>query len=163
MNAKAQARKEKVLADLQETRVQILQKAAALPTQKQDEPFLGIWSVKDLLAHLTGWDFTNIEAVEAVLVGRLPAFYFHRDPDWRTYNSMLVNKYKRDSLTEMIELTRDTQYQLFDFLQAIPSESFGRDFGVRYRGYKVTIQRLLEAENKDEQIHLQQIGDFLGM
>jgi hypothetical protein len=33
--------------------------------------------------------------------------------------------------------------------------------GVRFRGYKVTIQRLLEAELEDEQTHRQQTVDFL--
>jgi hypothetical protein len=32
--------------------------------------------------------------------------------------------------------------------------------GVRFRGYKVMIQRLLEAETEDEQTHLQQIAYF---
>lgn len=27
---------------------------------KKDEIFLGDWSVKDLLAHLVGWDYTNL-------------------------------------------------------------------------------------------------------
>lgn len=123
--------------------------------------FLGTWSVKDLLAHLAGWDFANLEAVEAVLAGRLPAFYAYRDPDWRTYNAMLVARYRRGMLTEMIEQARDSHRQLLDFLQSIPAESLGRDFGVRFRGYKVTIQRLLTAEHGDEMTHLQQIGDFL--
>jgi hypothetical protein len=161
MNAKAQARKEQLLAGLQETRSRILEQAAAFPAGKQDAIFLGTWSVHDLLAHLTGWDFANLEAIQAVLAGRLPAFYEYRGPDWRSYNAMLVEKYKRDSLSTMIEQARDSHRQLLDCLQTIPAESLGRDFGVRFRGYKVTIQRLLEAEHGDEQIHLGQIGDFL--
>lgn len=160
MNAKAQARKEQILAELQETRARILDEVAALPAEKQDMVFLGIWSVKDLLAHLAGWDFANLEAVEAVLAGRLPAFYEHRDPDWQAYNAMLVAKYKRDSMEELIELVRDSQRRLIDYLQTIPPEFFGKDFGVRFRGYKVMIQRLLEADIKDVQMHLRQIKDF---
>jgi hypothetical protein len=48
---------------------------------------------------------------------------------------------------------------LLDFLAIIPPEKFNKDFGVRFRGYKVTVQRLLEAELEDEKTHLQQITD----
>jgi hypothetical protein len=40
------------------------------------------------------------------------------------------------------------------------SQILNKDFGVRFHGYKVTIQRLLEAEAKGEQIHRQQITAF---
>lgn len=78
----------------------------------------------------------------------------------QTYNAMLVAKYKRDSVDELITLTKDSQQQLIDRLETIPPEIFNKDFGVRFRGYKVTVQRLLEAETKDEQIHYQQITGF---
>lgn len=55
---------------------------------------------------------------------------------------------------------RDSQKELMQFLQTIPPENFNKDFGVRFRGDKVTIQRLLEAEASDEQTHFQQIVDF---
>jgi hypothetical protein len=55
---------------------------------------------------------------------------------------------------------KDAQRQLLEYIQTVQLSAFNKDFGVRFRGYKVTIQRLLEAELKDEQIHLQQIADF---
>lgn len=157
---KAQIKKEQLLAELQEIRNSILAEASALPVEKRDMVFLGAWSVKDLLAHLAGWDYTNIEAIRYILVSRLPDFYKHRDPDWQMYNAMLVEKYKRDSFDELLTLVRTSQPQLIEFLQTIPPEFFNRDFGVRFRGYKVTVQRLLETELEDERVHCQQIKDF---
>ena len=160
MNTKAQAKKKQLLVELQETRTGILKEAAVLSAEKQDVIFLGIWSVKDLLAHLAGWDYTNLDASKAVLAGELPSFYEHHSRDWQTYNAMLVAKYKRDSFKELLALVKISQQELFEFLQSVVPESFSKDFGVRFRGYKVTIQRLLEAEIKDEQAHCQQIKDF---
>jgi len=57
---------------------------------------------------------------------------------------------------------KESQKELVEYLQTIPPEYFNRDFGVRFRGYKVTIQRLLEADIKDVLIHHQQIADFFG-
>jgi hypothetical protein len=154
------ARKELVLLDLLETRQNILSEASKLSPAEQDQIFLGIWSIKDLLAHLIGWDHTNLEAARSVLKGQVPAFYEHRDHDWQTYNTLLVKKYKKDSLQELIAEARDSQQGLIDFLQTIPPEYFHTDFGVRFRGYKVTVQRLLEAEAKDEQTHYKQMTSY---
>ena len=131
-----------------------------LSESEQDQVFLGIWSIKDLMSHFIGWDKTNLAAVKSVLDGQVPAFYEHRDPDWRNYNAILVKKNKKNSIQELITTAKDSQQRLIKFLQTIPPENFNKDFGVRFRGYKVTIQRLLEAETKDEQIHLQQIIDY---
>lgn len=153
-------RKNQILSSLIETRQNILAEVSKLSETERNQVFLGVWSVKDLLAHFIGWDETNLHAVKSVLDGQLPAFYEHRDRDWQTYNAMLVKKHKKDSIKELLPAVKKSQENLIEFLQTIPSENFKKDFGVRFRGYKVTIQRLLEAERGDEQTHYQQIVDF---
>lgn len=153
-------RKDHVLSALVEIRQNILIEVSKLSDSKQKQVFLDIWSVKDLLAHLIGWDETNLLATKSILEGQLPTFYEHRDRDWQTYNAILVKKYKMGSFQELLTAVKDSQEKLIEFLQTIPAENFNKDFGVRFREYKVTIQRLLEAEWKDEQTHLRQITDF---
>ena len=157
---KAQIKKEQLLADLREARANILSEASALPAKKRDHVFLGIWSLKDLLAHLAGWDFTNIEAVRSVMTDNLPSFYEYHDRDWKTYNAILVEKHRQSSFRELLAEVKKSHKKLVEFLETIPPDHFNKDFGVRFRVYKVTIQRLLEAEIKDEQIHCQQITNF---
>ena len=153
-------RKEKLLSGLIEVRQQILQEVIPISDQNRDLPFLGLWSINDMLAHLAGWDYANLDGVRAILVGMLPPFYTYHDRDWKKYNAILVAKYKRDSFPELTELLSDSQHALTEFLVTVPAEVFNKDFGVRFRGYKVTVQRLLEAETRDEQIHYQQIQDY---
>ena len=160
MTPKTQARKEEIISALVKARQDILAEVSLLSKADRNRIFLGTWSVKDLLAHLAGWDFTNIDAIKSVLAGKLPSFYEYRDRDWQTYNAMLVGKYKRNSFRELLATVKRSQKELIEFLQPIPPEYFGKDFDVRFRGYKVTIQRLLEADVKDGQVHFQQIVDF---
>ena len=160
MAEEARQIKEQILSSLKDTRQRILTEASKLSKRQWDEVFLGTWSMKDLLAHLIGWDDTNLEAIQDVLEGKLPAFYEYRDPNWQTYNAMLVKMYKVDTSKDLLSRVRASQEKLIQFLRTVPPENFNKDFGVRFRGYKVTIQRLLEAERGDEQIHLQQIMDF---
>jgi uncharacterized damage-inducible protein DinB len=160
VGTKVQAKKDEIIAELVGTRRKILDAASSLPPEKQAEVFLGVWSVKDLLAHLVGWDFTNLEAAKSVLAGKLPDFYSHYDRDWKTYNARLVAEHKRDDFAELLSSVEDSLQQLVNFLDTIPAEEFDKDRGVRYKRYKVTIARLLQAETTDEKTHHGQIEEF---
>jgi len=154
------ALKDDLLFGLKAVRESILSEALALSVEARDRVFLGTWSVMDLLAHLAGWDFTNLQAARDILDGLLPEFYEHHDKDWKTYNAALVAKYKRTDFREQIELVREAQKQLIECLQTLPAEDFKLDMGVRAKGIKVTIARLLQAELEDETTHFEQIYEF---
>lgn len=160
MADKAQARKDEIASALIQARRKILDAAYTLPPEKQEKVFLGVWSVKDLLAHLIGWDYTNVEAVKSILEGELPEFYAHRDRDWQTYNSMLVERYKKEDFNELLYAVEASQRALMGLLEAVPAEEFDQDRGVRFKRYKVTIARLLQAEADDEEEHYRQIKEF---
>jgi hypothetical protein len=149
--------KSELLQGLIDVRSRILEAASDLPLGKQNEAFLGFWTIKDLLAHLIGWDDTNLEAAKSILAGALPAFYSSHDRDWASYNAQLVAKYKKDDLRELIDSTRISHRQLIAFLESIPASDFFEDKGVRARRYKVTIGRLMHVEMQDEGKHLAQI------
>lgn len=160
MSTKAQAKKDGLISGLVETRRRILNEASSLPSDKQDEAFLGVWSVGDLLAHLVGWDFTNMEAIKEILAGKVPSFYSHYDRDWKTYNAGLVAEYKRDDYADLLSSVKGSHRKLVDFLRTIPTEEFDKDRGLRFKRYKVTIARLLQAEIDDENTHHVQIKEF---
>jgi hypothetical protein len=161
MSTKSETTKQELLPAVIETRTAILQAASQLSHEEQNTVFLGVWSVKDLIAHLIGWDYANLAAAKDIQAGKLPGFYAHQDKDWKTFNAELVAKYKRDDFEELSALSRDSQGQLIEYLESIPPENIEKDFGVRTaRNYKVTIERLMQAELKDGQEHLKQIQDF---
>ena len=158
---KSKFNKSELISNLIETRTAVLQAASGLSPTAQGTIFLGIWSIKDLIAHLVGWDFTNLAAAKDIQARKLPEFYAHYDKNWKTYNAGLVAKYKRDDFEELLALARDSHCQLIAYLESLTAEAFEKDFGVSSgRGTRVTIARLLQAEWKDEQEHLQQIRDF---
>lgn len=160
MTSEAQEKKDKIVFELVEARRKILDTASSLPPEKHDEVFLGAWSVKDLLAHLVGWDYTNIQAVGDLLEAKLPAFYSHYDPDWRTYNAGLVEEYKEDDYAELLLSVETSHRKLIAFLGTVPADEFDRDRGIRSGRYKVTIARLLQVEADDEKKHHAQIREF---
>ena len=160
MRMTAQAKKDTIISEVVDARRRILDAASSLSPEQQDEIFLGIWSVKDLLAHLVGWDFANMEAAKQVLAGKLPSFYAYYDRDWKSYNSRLVAEYKRDGFAELLSLVEDSHQKLIALLKTIPAEEFHKDRGVRFKGYKVTIAHLLQAEIDDGKTHHTQVKRF---
>ena len=157
---KEQLKKNELIADLIETRRKIIDITSSFSPTEHDQVFLGIWSIKDLLAHLIGWLEANRKAMKAIRAGKLPEFYAYKDRDWQTYNALLVSKYKRGSLAKLMSTVQISHQKLIDLIQNIPAEEFEQDYGVRFKGYKVTIARLLQAELKDEKVHYTQIEMF---
>jgi hypothetical protein len=160
MPRKRRLTKGEVLSRLAESRQRVLLSASALPPERRDTVFLGEWSVKDLLAHLIGWDFANQEAAEAILAGRLPGFYAHHDRDWRTYNARLVAEHRREDFAELLDAIRDSHRRLLEYLQTIPADEFVRDRGLRYKGWRVILSAVLQAEASDEEEHHRQLEAF---
>lgn len=157
----SETKKAELVTKLAAARRELLDAARALPESQHDTVFLGSWSVKDILAHLVGWDYANMEAIAAVRSGQLPAFYAHYDPDWRSFNAGLVRQYRQASLAEAIAAAEASHVALLSAAEAIPAEALFLDYGVRSpRGRKVTVTLLLSAEAGDERKHRQQIEEF---
>jgi uncharacterized damage-inducible protein DinB len=155
-------RKEEIIAGLIEARRQILDAVSTLSLEKQDEVFLGSWSVKDLLAHLVGWDYANIDAAKEIRAGKPPHVLEHWDPDWVKYNAELVRRYKRDNWVEQLDTIQQSHKALIEMVRTIPSEDIEKDFGVRSTsGANVTVEDFLQFEIEDESRHYQQIQDWL--
>lgn len=160
MPATAEEQKAHAIQELRAARQAVLDAAASLTPDVANIVFLGEWSANDIIAHLIGWDYANAEAVRAVLAGELPAFYAHKDPNWRAFNAELVRQYRHKELEDGWRAALESHEALCALLEAIPAAEFGRDYGVRFRGYKVTIPRLLASESADELIHAEQLRAF---
>lgn len=156
------SRKEEIIAGLREARRRIGQAAADLPPDRQDEVFLGVWSVKDLLAHLIGWDFTNIEAVRDIRAAQAPRVFQHWDPDWVKYNAELVRRHKLDDMGELLGAMERSHRGLVDFVRTVPEDEIEKDFGIRSPdGTNITVEWFLQFEIDDEGRHYQQIQEWL--
>lgn len=147
----AQMKKDETISGLVEARRKILDMAASLSPKAQDEEFLGEWSVRDMLAHLVGWDYTNLEAVKEILAGQKPSFLEHYDRDWVSYNARLVEEYKREDSRELVASVEESHQQLITFLQSVPADEYVK---------KPRIVSLLNTETEDEKEHYRQVEEF---
>ncbi len=156
-----EAKQAQLISDLAGARDEVIAALIALAPADLDTVFLGAWSAHDIAAHLIGWDHANLDAIEAIQAGRLPAFYAQYDTDWRTFNAGLVAQHKRATPVETLAAARASHQALLDRLAALPAADVGRDTGARSpRGRRVTVAMLLTAEAGDERKHAAQIRSF---
>jgi len=150
-----------LISNFTDTRSSILRAAGSIPDERIDEVFVGSWRILELLAHLRGWDLTNIQAAKDILSGKVPDFYAESDKDWASYNAKLVSQHREADLESMIASVDSSRSDLVALLNQLDAKDIFGDHGVRRGSYKVTIARLIEAETKDEIEHLDQIRRFM--
>jgi hypothetical protein len=162
MAGKVQTEKDKaaLVSALAAVRGRILAEAEALPVQARSQLFLGSWDVSDLLAHLIGWDHANRAAIADVLNGALPGFYTYYSRDWGPFNTMLIARHRKADYAALLAGAGASHGELLAAIGQIPVEELDRDRGIRFQGWKVTIARLLQAEQRDEEEHWQQLRAF---
>lgn len=157
-----QQKADELVGALRQARRELMDAVAVLPPSQANIRFLGTWSVTDLVAHLAGWDHTNLAAIRSILTGYLPDFYNRYDTGWRTYNAELVATYKEETLEGTIRAAEASFNSLIAALEGLPAEDITRDHDVRSPGgRRVTIAMLLAAESHDEKIHAGQLRTFL--
>jgi hypothetical protein len=156
------SRKEEIINGLVEARKRIIETASKLPSEAQNQVFLGTWNIKDLLAHLIGWDYTNIEAVTDIRSAISPRAFEYWDPDWKKYNATLVETHKNEKMAKLLLAIQISHQTLIDFLAEIPAEDIEKDFGIRSPdGTHITAEWWLQYEIDDEGRHLKQIQDWI--
>lgn len=160
--ARGAATKRGVLRASVETRRQLLGRIAKLTAPERRRIYLGTWSAHEVVAHLIGWDYANERAAASLLRSRLPEFYAHHDRGWQKFNRLLVKRFGGEPTGRLIKKAAASHRRLMSVLDGVSERAFSLDRGIRFRGFKVTIRRLIEGETEDERRHLQQLFDEFG-
>jgi hypothetical protein len=147
--------------ELVAVRAGVLDAASEVPAEERDTPFVGHWTIKDLLAHLAGWDYASMEAVVDLIAGRLPAFYDEYDPGWASYNQKLIETYGTEEWDELLSLLQESQAAFLDAVAGLSEEEVMAARGPAWRGRDISLHAVLRAAVRDESEHLQQIRSFV--
>lgn len=163
MTGVAEHQKIALLDELADARREFVEQASRMDPPLRKVIFPDGWTVLDMLAQMAGWDDANRQAIDAIRSGKLPDFYEYAERGWVTLNSRFARDYKRGSLEELVEQARHTRQALVDALEAVPPEDLHRDFKVRFRRTRITIDRLLRAQVVDERRLTADVGRYLSV
>ncbi len=63
----------KHILDLKNSRQELISVIDKIPENRCDTKFLGVWSLKDIVAHLTGWSEHQIDTLKSHSKGEVPS------------------------------------------------------------------------------------------
>ena len=158
----AQMKKDWVIRRHMEARRKLREAVTAVPPVRRDDVCVAPWSANDLPALFTGWDVTNRVAVSELLAGQMPTFLAAYEPDWQTYNTSLVQQYRREDFTALLAGLDSSHQSLIDLLETVPAPEFDKNRSLRFKRRRVTISWLIQAQTSDQWAVYEQLQAWAG-
>lgn len=150
---------EALIAEFDRVRDEFVSAVALVPPELRDVPFVGVWDVRDVIAHTVGWDYTNIEALPDFRAGRLPAFFARYDADWAAINAALVARYRFDDWDALLASLRTSQRAFTDAMRSLTGDEL--DTTASWGKRRISLRGMMHAVSRDESQHVAQVRAFL--
>jgi hypothetical protein len=116
------------------------------------------WTIRDLLAHMTGWDDATIDSLRSHVVERPPSVPAIRSLD--EYNALTVSSRKDLDFDRVIKEWRLTRQVLRTIIEQLPEDKFYNPVTVPW-GEKATVTYLVEMFRDHEEEHIKDIQVWL--
>lgn len=147
--------KERLIADLEKGHAMVGQLLHDLEaTHCESSEVYPTWTIKELLAHLAGWDDACIASLRAFAAGDVPATPASRGID--PYNESTVHEREALSLEQVI---REWEFSRAEFITAIrelPDEKVNEPFVLPW-GSKGTLARMVHVFAEHDEEHAVEI------
>lgn len=140
---------------MEETRSKIEELLPQIDPQKEIYPG---WTIRNMLAHMTGWDDATIDSLRAHLFGQPPSISAIRSLD--EYNSLTVSSRGDLDYDHVLKEWRLTRLVLRSIIEQLPEDKFLSPVLVPW-GEKTTVTYLVDMFRGHEQEHTQDILAWL--
>ncbi len=128
-----------------------------LPTIDASKEIYPGWTIKHMLAHMTGWDDATIDSLRAHVVDRPPSVAAIRSLD--EYNATTVNTRQDLDYDQVVKEWRLTRQVLRTIIEQMPPEKFLAPLVVPW-GEKTTVTYLVEMFRDHEEVHVHDIVEW---
>jgi len=116
-----------------------------------------LWSPRDVVAHLIGWNRYIIEGSKQIKRGELPFYDIDPGENYSNVNAVLVREYSSRDKKELLNELKDSAQELKQFLQSLDSSEWDHDYGVRHQDSTITIRNTVDELIEDYDKHREQI------
>jgi hypothetical protein len=116
------------------------------------------WTIRDMLAHMTGWDDATIDSLRTHVVGRPPSIAAIRSLD--DYNALTVSSRKDLDYDHVLKEWHHTRQVLRTIIEQLPEDKFNCPVIVPW-GEKTTVTYLVEMFRDHEEEHTREILAWL--
>jgi len=118
------------------------------------------WSLRDIVAHLVGWNRYITAGSIQIMRGELP--FYDDDPgeNFCNVNAELIREHSTKNREKLLEELLSTADGLKQFLESLDTKDWDHDFGVRHNGQIITIKNTVDELIADYLHHTVQIKDW---
>lgn len=134
-----------------ETRIRIEELLPEIDPQKEIYPG---WTIRDILAHMTGWDDATIDSLRSHATGRPPTIPAIISLD--EYNALTVSSRKDLDFDRILKEWRLTRQVLRTIIEHLPEDKFLSPVTVPW-GEKASVPCLVDMFHVHEDDHVQDI------
>ena len=138
-----------------ETRIKIEELLPEIDPHKEIYPG---WTIRDLLAHMTGWDDATIDSLRSHVAEHPPTVPTIRSLD--EYNTLTVSSRKDLDYDRILKEWRLTRQVLRTIIEQLPEGKFVSPVIVPW-GEKVSVTYLVDMFHAHEDEHVQEIHAWL--
>ena len=93
----------------------------------------GVWSVRDIIVHVTSWEEEALTHLSLILTGGKPPRYSDRFGGISAFNAQTMEQRRNLSLSEVLRQREAVHRQLVDFIQSTPEDQFIQETRFRRR------------------------------
>jgi|SRR5215471_7668273 len=93
----------------------------------------GVWSVKDIIAHVTWWEQEALKHLPLITKGGRPRTYATEYGGIDAFNAAMTEQKPRLSLSEVLRQRDETHQQLVLYIESVPEEHCTSDTRFRRR------------------------------
>jgi hypothetical protein len=144
-----------LLHRLDETRSKIEALLPKIDIRKEIYPG---WTIKEILAHMTGWDDAVIDSLQAHVLGHPPSIPAIRSLD--EYNERTVSSRQELDYDQILKEWHLTRQELCTFIKKMAEDKFLEPLIVPW-GEKVTVTHLVDIFRGHEEAHTQDVIEWL--
>ncbi|HEU0072539.1 MAG TPA: DinB family protein [Dehalococcoidia bacterium] len=154
-NTRTQVELQALITEFDRVRAELIEAVLSVPRELRDVAFVGIWDLRDVIAHTVGWDYTNIEALPDFRAGRLPVFFARYDTDWAAINADLIARYRLKDWDALVASLRESQTAFTGALRDLSDVDL--DNVALWGKRRITLRGMMRAVSRDESEHVAQI------
>ncbi|GBD14185.1 hypothetical protein HRbin25_00054 [bacterium HR25] len=148
--------KQELIAEAEETFQQLWQAVSALPEEAATRPWLGEWSVKDVLAHIAGWHREMAGVLERMARGERPVPEGVDYNDTDGWNARFAQAHKGTPWPQMLAELRASKEAFLAAARQVPDDRFeeGRAAhrimqGTGTRHYREHLEQIAEWRQRE--------------
>jgi hypothetical protein len=126
--------KQRLLQQLDKAWAALRESYAGLSDAQMTQPGVaGVWSVKDVVAHVTTWEEEALKYLPVIKDGGRPPRYSVQYGGIDAFNAQMTDKKSSLSLADVLQQSENTHRRLIDYVQGVPEEQFTRETRFRRR------------------------------